>query len=152
MPLNLLLLLLTIISAAAVVSGGATTTLTLTAAHKELLSYGFPVGLLPKNIKTYAINQTSGEFTVEFLDTCRITLPPDNYLASYSKRVTGKIVDNKIGTLNGISVRAFYKWWGITGIRASGDDLVFEVGMVTAKFPSNSFDSIPECEGKRSSS
>lgn len=28
----------------------------LTAAHKELTSYGFPVGLLPSDVRGYALN------------------------------------------------------------------------------------------------
>ncbi|KAK4343454.1 hypothetical protein RND71_036548 [Anisodus tanguticus] len=121
-------------------------------AHNELIKFGFPIGLLPKNVNNYALNTTSGHFVVSLTDTCRITLPPDNYLATYSKKITGKIVENKIAELNGISVRAFFKWWGITGIRSSGDNLVFEVGMVSAKYPSNNFNESPDCEGKKHSS
>ncbi|CAL5339339.1 unnamed protein product [Camellia sinensis] len=46
-------------------------------------------------------------------------------------------------------VRAFFKCWSITGIKSDGEDLVFEVGLVTVKYPSNNFDGSPECEGKR---
>ncbi|XP_009627671.1 uncharacterized protein [Nicotiana tomentosiformis] len=121
-------------------------------AHRELIKYGFPIGLLPINVNGYALNKTSGNFVVSLGATCKITLPPDNYLATYSKKITGKIVENRIAELDGISVRAFFKWWGITGIRSSGENLVFEVGMVTAKYPSNNFDESPECEGKKHSS
>nr|GMC76387.1 uncharacterized protein LOC109186882 [Ipomoea batatas]GME03375.1 uncharacterized protein LOC109186882 [Ipomoea batatas] len=121
-------------------------------AHRELIKYGFPIGLLPTSVRGYSINQTTGSFVLFLDDKCRITLPPDNYLATYSKKITGKIVENRIAELDGISVKAFFKWWGITGIRSSGDNLVFEVGMVTAKYPSKNFDESPECEGKRSSS
>ncbi|KAJ8528299.1 hypothetical protein K7X08_021991 [Anisodus acutangulus] len=121
-------------------------------AHNELIKFGFPIGLLPKNVNNYALNTTSGHFVVSLTDTCRITLPPDNYLATYSKKITGKIVENKIAELNGISVKAFFKWWGITGIRSSGDNLVFEVGMVSAKYPSKNFNESPDCEGKKHSS
>ncbi|GAA0141139.1 hypothetical protein LIER_02353 [Lithospermum erythrorhizon] len=147
MPLPLLLLLTTL-SAAASTSGAAS----LSGAHSELHTYGFPSGLLPSNIKSHSINRTSGTFLVEFDATCRITLPPDNYVAWYSKRVTGKIVENKIGKIEGISVRAFYKWWGITGIKISGEDLVFEVGLVTAKYPKKNFGEVPQCEGGKHSS
>ncbi|XP_057797938.1 uncharacterized protein LOC131014018 [Salvia miltiorrhiza] len=123
-----------------------------TSAHDELVKYGFPVGLLPADIESYTLNHTSGAFSVRLGNNCRVTLPPDNYLASYSKRITGKIVGNRIAELDGISVRAFFKWWGITGIRSSGQDLVFEVGVVTAKYPSKNFDESPPCEGRRSSS
>ncbi|CAK7334904.1 unnamed protein product [Dovyalis caffra] len=123
-----------------------------TAAHIELTNYGFPIGLLPASVKNYTLNQTSGIFSVDLVGTCKITLPPDNYLATYSKRVSGKIVQGQIAELDGIRVWAFFKWWSITGIRSSGDNLVFEVGVVTAKYPSNNFDESPLCEGKHSAS
>ncbi|KAK7291450.1 hypothetical protein RIF29_06605 [Crotalaria pallida] len=122
-------------------------------AHVELTNYGFPVGLLPATtVLSHAVNQTSGEFTVNLGGACKITLPPDNYVATYSNTIRGKIVKGRIAELDGIRVRAMFRWWSITGIRSSGDDIVFEVGMVTAKYPSKNFDVSPPCEGKRSSS
>lgn len=121
-------------------------------AYKELNKYGFPAGLLPRHVLAYNLNRTSGKFLVRLGGTCQVTLPPDNYLATYSKTITGKIVNNRIAELNGIKVRAFFQWWGITGIRSNGEDLTFEVGMVSAKYPSKNFKESPECEGKRSSS
>jgi len=124
----------------------------ITAAHTELTGYGFPIGLLPSSVQGYAINQTSGDFFVDLHGTCKITLPPDNYLATYSRKITGKIVKGRIEELDGIKVRAFFKWWSITGIKSTGDDLVFEVGRVTKKFPAKNFHSAPSCGGKRASS
>ncbi|GFP92661.1 hypothetical protein PHJA_001410300 [Phtheirospermum japonicum] len=120
-------------------------------AHGELMKYGFPVGLLPASVESYTLNRTSGFFSVKLGESCRVTLPPDNYLATYSHKITGKLVENRIAELDGISVRAFFKWWGITGIRSSGQDLVFEVGVVTAKYPAKNFDQSPLCEGSHSS-
>ncbi|XP_050215226.1 uncharacterized protein LOC126666262 [Mercurialis annua] len=122
------------------------------AAHVELTNYGFPIGLLPASVVKYSLNQTSSEFTVNFGGSCKITLPPDNYLATYSKKVTGKIGSGRISELDGIRVWAFFKWWSITGIRSNGEDLVFEVGMATAKYPVKNFLESPPCEGKRASS
>ncbi|KAL2532663.1 hypothetical protein Adt_06014 [Abeliophyllum distichum] len=121
-------------------------------AHQELIKYGFPIGLLPTDVKSYNLNRTSGRFLIMLGDTCRVTLPPDNYLATYSKKITGKIVESRIAEIDGISVRAFFKWWGITGIRSNGQDLVFEVGMLSAKYPSKNFDESPDCEGRSASS
>jgi hypothetical protein len=121
-------------------------------AHVELASYGFPVGLLPATtVLSHNINHTSGDFSVKLGGACKITLPPDNYVATYSDTITGKIVKGKIAELNGIRVRAFFQWWSITGIRSSGDNVVFEVGMVTAKYPSKNFDDSPVCEGQKHS-
>ncbi|KMT03035.1 hypothetical protein BVRB_8g195970 [Beta vulgaris subsp. vulgaris] len=121
----------------------------LTSAHQELKTFGFPVGLLPKNVADYSLNHTSGEFAINFRDKCKLTLPPDNYLALYSKIVRGKIVKNKIAELDGIRVRALFQWWSITGIKSSGDNLVFEVGMLSAKYPAKNFDESPPCEGSK---
>ena len=121
--------------------------------HAELTSYGLPIGLLPStNYLSYDVNKTSGHFAVALDGACKILLPPDNYLATYSKSITGKINHGKIAELKGISVRAFFKWWSITGIRSSGDNLVFEVGGITVKYPIKNFDSTLPCEGKHSSS
>ncbi|GFY98271.1 DUF538 family protein [Actinidia rufa] len=103
----------------------STTPTTPSDAHAELNKYGFPVGLLPINVVGYAVNETSGDFFVSLGDPCK---------------------------LDGIRVRAFFQWWSITGIKSNGDDLVFEVGMVTAKYPSKNFDESPQCQGKRSAS
>ncbi|KAL2929302.1 hypothetical protein RDABS01_034713 [Bienertia sinuspersici] len=124
----------------------------LLSAHKELETFGFPIGLLPTNVAHYSINRTSGEFSVKLSDKCKLTLPPDNYLATYSKIVRGKIVKNKIAELDGIKVRAMFQWWSITGIRSSGDNLVFEVGMLSAKYPAKNFDASPPCEGLKADS
>ncbi|KAI3923677.1 hypothetical protein MKW98_011307 [Papaver atlanticum] len=64
-------------------------------AHKELQTNGFPIGLLPKNVLNYALNKTSGDFSVNLGYTCKLTLPPDNYEATYSKKITGKLVEGK---------------------------------------------------------
>nr|GLL22748.1 uncharacterized protein LOC109186882 [Ipomoea trifida] len=42
--------------------------------------------------------------------------------------------------------QGFLQVVGHHGIRSSGDNLVFKVGMVTAKYPSKNFDESPECE------
>ncbi|XP_058722404.1 uncharacterized protein LOC131594325 [Vicia villosa] len=122
-------------------------------AHIDLTSYGFPVGLLPNTtVLSHVINKTSGEFSIKLGGACKVTLPRDNYVATYSDTITGKIAKGKISELNGIRVRAFLKRWSITGIRSSGDDIVFEVGLVTMKYPSKNFEDSPACEGQHSSS
>nr|POE81249.1 hypothetical protein CFP56_47472 [Quercus suber] len=84
-------------------------TQSLSVAHTELTNYGFPVGLLPSSVHGYSINKTSGDFSVELGGDCKITLPPDNYLATYSRTVRGKIVSGKIAELDGIRVRALFR-------------------------------------------
>lgn len=119
----------------------------LRSAYDELRASGFPVGLLPLGVLRHALNRTTGDFSVDFGgEACRVTLPPDNYLAAYSGKVTGTLREGRIAGLEGIRVRAFFRWWSITGIRVSGDDLVFEVGAVSAKYPTRNFAISPACE------
>lgn len=117
-------------------------------AYDALKSSGFPIGLLPTNVRGYSLNRSSGVFAVDLDDRCRIALPPDNYLAAYSPRITGKLHERRISELDGIRVRAFFRWWSITGIRSSGDDLVFEVGVTSTTYPSRNFGESPDCEGR----
>ncbi|WVY89614.1 hypothetical protein V8G54_035128 [Vigna mungo] len=118
-------------------------------AHVEVVNYDLPSNLLPDTtVLGYAVNRTTGKFTVKLGGACKITLPPDNYFAT----ISGKIVQGKIAELDGIRVRAFFKWWSITGMRSSDDDIFFEVSMVTAKYPSKNFNDRPPCDGQHSSS
>ncbi|XP_024164353.2 uncharacterized protein LOC112171393, partial [Rosa chinensis] len=120
-------------------------------AHTELTRYGFPIGLLPSPVKNYTVNPLIADFVIDLGDACKITLPPDNYLATYSKKVSGKINQGRIAEINDINVQAFCQWWSVTGIRSSGENLVFKVGMVMARYPSKNFNDSPACEGRRKS-
>ncbi|KAI9190974.1 hypothetical protein LWI28_001610 [Acer negundo] len=71
-------------------------------AHAQLTNYGFPIGLLPSSVQAYNLNQTSGHFSVHLGDSCKLTLPPDNYVATYSRKITGKIDQGRIADLQGI--------------------------------------------------
>ncbi|KAF8696786.1 hypothetical protein HU200_036419 [Digitaria exilis] len=124
---------------------------TNTTAYDELRLRGFPRGLLPANVQGYTLDAGSGDFAVDLLSSCRIVLPAGSYLASFNSRLTGRLDDRHISGLDGIRVRAFFRWWSITGIRADEDQLVFEVGSVSAKFPARDFNASLECPANASS-
>lgn len=124
---------------------------TTTTAYDELRLRGFPRGLLPANVQGYTLDAGSGDFAVDLLSSCRIVLPAGSYLASFNNRLTGRLGDGRISGLDGIRVRAFFRWWSITGIRADGDQLVFEVGSVSAKFPARDFNASLECPANAAS-
>nr|GLL47396.1 uncharacterized protein LOC109186882 [Ipomoea trifida] len=54
----------------------------------------------PTNVKGYSLNQTTGSFVLFLDDKCRITLPPDNYLATYSKKI---VSPSSTGSASGLS-------------------------------------------------
>ncbi|KAL6882025.1 hypothetical protein ACP4OV_011497 [Aristida adscensionis] len=117
-------------------------------AYDELRLRGFPRGLLPANVRGYTLDAGSGDFAVDLESSCRIVLPAGSYLAAFDHRLTGRLDHRRISGLSGISVKAFFRWWSITGIRADGDQLVFEVGSVSAKFPARHFNASLECPAK----
>jgi hypothetical protein len=120
-------------------------------AYDELGLRGFPRGLLPANVRAYTLDAGSGDFAVDLRSSCRIVLPAGSYLAAFSDRLTGRLDDRRISGLDGIRVRAFFRWWSITGIRADGDQLVFEVGSVSAKFPARDFNASLDCPAQAAS-
>nr|DAD26977.1 TPA_asm: hypothetical protein HUJ06_028445 [Nelumbo nucifera] len=119
--------------------------------HEELRKNGFPTGLLPTNVVAYTLNRTSGDFSVNLGDSCKVLIPPDNYETAYSKKITGKLIHRRIANLDGIRVRAFFTWWSITGIISSGENLILEAGIGSATYPSKSFEESLTCKGQRSS-
>ncbi|XP_066311239.1 uncharacterized protein [Miscanthus floridulus] len=86
-----------------------------TAAYDELHLRGFPRGLLPTNACAYTFDVGSTHFAVDLRSSYRIVLPAGGYLAAFSERLTGCLDDRRISGLDGIRVRAFFRWWSITG-------------------------------------
>jgi hypothetical protein len=78
-------------------------------------------------------------------------LPAGSYLANFHDRLTGHLDDGRISALGGISVKAFFRWWLVTRIRADGYELVFEVGSFSAEFPACYFNASLECPAKADS-
>lgn len=120
-------------------------------AYDELRLRGFPRGLLPSNVRGYKLDAGSGDFAVDLHSSCNIVLPAGSYRASFNNRLTGRLDDHRISGISGIRVKAFFRWWSITGIRADGDQLVFEVGSASAKFPARKFNASLDCPAKAAS-
>ncbi|KAJ7548033.1 hypothetical protein O6H91_08G114600 [Diphasiastrum complanatum] len=110
----------------------------------ELVAYGFPAGLLPETVVDYDL-QTNGNFNVYLQEVCAATLRK-TYHVTYGSTISGHLEYGAISGLSGISVKAFFFNLAITGIYVSGNDLLFEVGFVSAKFPVTNFDESPICQ------
>ncbi|KAM0835467.1 hypothetical protein ACQ4PT_062908 [Festuca glaucescens] len=79
-------------------------------AYDELRLLGFPRGLLPANVCGYTLDAGSGDFVVDLISSCRIGLPAGSYLANFDDHLTGHVEDGRIFGLNGISIKAFFRW------------------------------------------
>ncbi|KAJ7530854.1 hypothetical protein O6H91_14G021800 [Diphasiastrum complanatum] len=112
-------------------------------AHEKLKSYGFPAGLLPDTVVDYSL-QEDGSFVVHLRSKCAVTLRK-TYHVAYSSTITGMLESGSLKGLTGINVKAFKVWWLIRSIRVSNNNLIFEVGIMSAKFPVENFIESPGC-------
>lgn len=117
--------------------------------YEKLETYGFPEGLLPHIVTGYNL-ESNGRFTLILENKCQVLIQ-DKYPLVYESEITGMLSYGRLEGLKGITVKAYYVWWGITGI-ALGDDhsLFFEIGILSAKFPYSNFDDPPICEAHSS--
>eukprot|EP00249_Psilotum_nudum_P007599 c20689_g1_i1 orf=159-677(+) len=117
-------------------------------ADEVLESYGFPIGIIPPNVEGYTL-EMNGDFVLRLRSSCRFNIP-SAYPVRYSSRVTGRISYQRIRDLNGVSVKALFIWWKVDAVSVIRNELVFEVGPVSASYPISNFDEKPVCERSRS--
>ncbi|RVW97949.1 hypothetical protein CK203_021197 [Vitis vinifera] len=97
-----------------------------------------PNGLLPKGMKGYDLNSSTGEFSAYFNETCSFSVQ-GSYELKFSSTVTGYISKDTLSGLDGISVKFFLLTLNIVGIIRNGDNLVISAGVESAPFPIDNF-------------
>lgn len=134
-PVALLLLLLT--AAALTVTGTPT-------AYEALRTYNFPPGILPIGVTNYELDKSSGNFRADLNRSCSFSLQ-GSYQLSYKSTITGKITENRLTDLRGISVKVMFFWVNILEVVRKSDNLDFSVGVASAAFPLDDFFESPQC-------
>lgn len=112
-------------------------------AYEVLQGYNFPVGLLPKGVRGYELNAATGQFSAYFNDSC--SFRQASYQLSYKPTIKGYISNDKIASLEGISVKVMFMWMEIKEIIRTGDNLDFSVGVAKTGFPVDYFEDSPQC-------
>ena len=112
-------------------------------AYEVLEGYNFPVGLLPKGVRGYELDATTGKFSAYFNDSC--SFRQASYQLNYKPIIKGYISNDKIASLEGISVKVMFMWMDIKEIIRSGETLDFMVGVAKTGFPVNYFEDSPQC-------
>ncbi|KAI6674606.1 hypothetical protein NL676_002512 [Syzygium grande] len=92
-------------------------------AYEVLQSYGFPVGLLPRGITG---------FTLE-----------NSYQLKYERRIEGVIEREMLRGLKGVSVKVTVVWQSIVEVVRQGGKLEFSIGVASAGFPVENFAECP---------
>ncbi|XP_015086291.1 uncharacterized protein LOC107029402 [Solanum pennellii] len=122
-------------------AGNGGTSLT---AYDLLVSYGFPVGILPQGAIGYDLDKDTGKFSVHLNGSCSFALE-GSYQLRYQSRFGGYIAKNRLSSLYGVSVKILFLWLNIVEVVKNGDNLEFSVGIASASFPTYNFLVCPQC-------
>ncbi|XP_062003230.1 uncharacterized protein LOC133720776 [Rosa rugosa] len=113
--------------------------------YDHLRQYGLPIGLLPKGITEYSLDDSSGEFRVFLPQPCRAKF--ENQVR-YDLNVSGTLTFGRIADLSGVSAQELFLWFPVKGIRVdvpSSGLIYFDVGVVDKQFSLSLFESPPDC-------
>ncbi|KAG2322549.1 hypothetical protein Bca52824_015762 [Brassica carinata] len=107
-------------------------------AYSLLQSYNFPVGILPKGVLSYDLDESTGKFHAYFDKSW-------SYQLDYKSTISGYISENKITKLTGVKVKVLFLWLNIVEVIRNGDELEFSVGITSANFAIEEFYESPQC-------
>ncbi|ESQ36654.1 hypothetical protein EUTSA_v10008908mg [Eutrema salsugineum] len=116
----------------------------LPTAYSLLQSYNFPVGILPKGVVSYDLDESTGKFHAYFNKSCSFALQ-GSYQLDYKSTISGYISENKITKLTGVKVKVLFLWLNIVEVIRNGDELEFSVGITSANFAIEEFYESPQC-------
>lgn len=113
-------------------------------AYEVLQGFNFPIGLLPKGVTGYDLNESNGRFSAYLTGSCSFSLE-GSYNLKYKSTIKGYISNGKLTSLEGVSVKLFWFWVDIVEVSRKGDALDFSVGIASAGFPLDNFEECPQC-------
>lgn len=145
-PFSLFLLILAISTQTHLSFSTRDITLKSTDIHDLLPLYGFPIGLLPNNVKSYILSD-DGSFEIELESDCYVKFTD---LVYYGRHIKGKLSYGSLTDVSGIQVKKLFAWLPITGIKVNkgSDSIEFAVGFLSETLPADLFHSIPACRRK----
>ncbi|PWA73476.1 hypothetical protein CTI12_AA259800 [Artemisia annua] len=112
--------------------------------YEILRSNGLPMGLLPKGVTNYTIDD-SGHFEVYLDQACNSKFENEFH---YDENVSGVLSFGQIDGVNGISAQDLFMWFSVKEIRVdvpSSGLIYFDVGVVHKQFSLSSFDTPRDC-------
>jgi Protein of unknown function, DUF538 len=130
----------------------AQTTRTSTTAYDALQSHGLPKGLLPRGIKSFTENTSTGYFEATIDTPCTATFENDLH---YNRTISGTLLYGEIASLSGVSAQEMFLWFPVLAIRVDepGSGIIyFDVGVVYKRYPISLFELPPLCTADSSAS
>ncbi|KAE8038132.1 hypothetical protein FH972_010673 [Carpinus fangiana] len=116
--------------------------------YEILLDHGLPMGLMPKGVKEFDIDET-GRFQVRLDQPCNADFKNSLH---YDRNVSGTLSYGQIGSLSGILSQELFLWFEVKAIRVdipSSGLIYFDVGVVYKQFPLSLFETPPDCIAAR---
>ncbi|OMO63860.1 Ribosomal protein S4e [Corchorus capsularis] len=113
-------------------------------AYEILEGYNFPIGILPKGVLNYDLDESTGRFHAYLNGSCSFSLE-GSYQLKYKSTISGYVSNNKLRDLSGVSVKVLFLWLNIVEVTRHGDQLEFSVGIASASFPIDNFYECPQC-------
>ncbi|KAF6141013.1 hypothetical protein GIB67_028859 [Kingdonia uniflora] len=112
--------------------------------YQILQSHGLPMGLLPKGIKEFSLDD-NGRFEVHLSQACDAKF---ENIMRYDRNVSGILSYGQMGSLSGIQSQELFIWLPVNGIKVdipSSGLIYFDVGVIFKQFSLSLFESPPDC-------
>ncbi|XP_071933970.1 uncharacterized protein At5g01610-like [Coffea arabica] len=113
-------------------------------AYEILERYNFPIGILPKGVTGYDLEESTGKFSAYLNGSCSFSIE-GSYKLSYQPTIKGYISQGKLSSLQGIKVKWLFLWFDIIEVYRNGDVLEFSFGIASGEFSIDNFEECPEC-------
>ncbi|WOL03698.1 hypothetical protein Cni_G12418 [Canna indica] len=113
-------------------------------AYEVLRSHGLPIGLLPKGVREFYIDD-AGQFVAVLEASCTAKFESE---VRYNASVSGTISPGQIAGLSGVAAQDLFLWFPVRAIRLddpSSGIIHFDVGVVDKRYPLSLFEIPPDC-------
>ncbi|KAG1363401.1 hypothetical protein COCNU_11G002280 [Cocos nucifera] len=121
-------------------------------AYDVLKSHGLPMGLLPKGIKEFQVDE-EGRFEVRLEAACTAKFESQSEVR-FNSTVSGTLSYGQIAPLSGVAAQELFLWFPVRGIRVdipSSGLIYFDVGVIYKRFSLSLFETPPDCSPLSSS-
>ncbi|XP_010927630.3 uncharacterized protein At5g01610 [Elaeis guineensis] len=115
-------------------------------AYDVLKSHGLPIGLLPKGIKNFQVDE-EGRFEVRLEAACTAKFESQSEVR-FNSTVAGTLSYGQIAPLSGVAAQELFLWFPVRGIRVdipSSGLIYFDVGVIYKRFSLSLFETPPDC-------
>lgn len=113
--------------------------------YDALGAHGLPIGLLPKGITNFTIDQSTGRFEVHMEQSCDTKFESQ---VRYDWNFSGVLSYGQIANLSGIAAQDLFLWFPVKGITVdipSSGLIYFDVGVVFKRFSLSLFETPRDC-------